>query len=827
MGENTYSVPEISNIVHGKPVGAIGENPLAITVISVDSRTVVKGGNTAFFALVTERGNGHRYIPELLKKGVRVFIVSEKVKGLSSNKEAVYIYVKDTLAALQKLASFHRKRFNYPVIGITGSNGKTIVKEWLYDILREAYSIARSPKSYNSQIGAPLSAWLLEDGHNLAILEAGISMPGEMEKLEAIIEPTIGIFTNLGMAHQENFGSLQQKLQEKLSLFKKVGKLIYCTDQDHAAYIKGFCNTHNIEAFAWGTSKGEAPIYYRYKPKKNTTKIDACFQGREYSFEIPFVDKSALENASHCFACCLALGAQNVNFLKKFNTLSGVAMRLEIKQGNNNCLLVNDYYNSDINSLTIALNVLNNQAKKGKLKKVLVLSDIQQSGTKAEALYQEVNKMLEDAGVDQFIGIGKDLFSMQNRIKINSSFYLSTSGFLNELHGHNFSGSAILLKGARNFNFEDIAARLQQKAHQTILEINMDAMVENLNIFRSKLKQGTKIMAMVKAFSYGSGTVEIANLLQFHKVDSLAVAVADEGIELRKAGINIPIVVMNPEVQSFQNIIDYQLEPNIYNQQLLLDFIAFLRMNAVLEFPVHIKIDTGMNRLGFKTKEEVKLVAETIVSSKIVHVNSVFSHLSGSDDPLLDGFTMKQFEAFNKLGKLITDAFDYKVDLHILNSAGIERFPAYQYDMVRLGIGLYGVSCTGLGLSNIGTLKTIVSQVKNVGEGETIGYSRMGSLPKAGKVAVIPIGYADGLRRSFGNQKGRAFVNGQYVPIVGNVCMDMCMLDVSGVDVNEGDEVEIFGGHISIVELAEKAGTIPYEILTGISQRVKRVYVQE
>ncbi len=823
-----YTAKHISEIIQGKAIfnGNPGSSP--VKTISIDSRTVLAGGQTLFFALKSHRNNGHKYILELIGKGVKAFVISEKHTSYIYEENVVFIYVKDTLSALQKLASWNRQQFEHPIIGITGSNGKTIVKEWLYDLLKSQYSIARSPKSYNSQIGVPLSAWIIQENHDLAILEAGISKPGEMEKLQPIVQPQIGIFTNIGTAHQENFTSLEQKINEKLTLFRDTQHLIFSVDQEMATgIIKGFCIKNQVNMFSWSSVGNEAVVNFHYSKKKNSTKFQAHYKEQSYSFTIPFTDKSAIENACHCFVAALALGASLPHVGNQMQQLSNIAMRLEMRQGNNNCLLINDFYNSDINSLAIALNVLNNQAKKSHLSKVLILSDIQQSGVKPAKLYKKVNQMAVDAGVNEIVGIGTEISKNQGCFKMHGSFYLSTPDFLQHLNGKPFQDAVILLKGVRSFNFEDIASKLQQKAHQTVLEINLDAMVENLNTFRSLLKPSTKIMAMVKAFSYGSGSSEIATLLQYHKIDYLAVAVADEGIELRKSGITIPIVVMNPEIHSFQNIIDYRLEPNIYSIQLLKDFISYLKLNASFDFPIHIKLDTGMNRLGFKTLDEIIELTKHIKDSGNIVVSSVFSHLAASDEPNMDEFTLGQIGAFKTLSKAITLSFNYKINLHVLNSAGIERFPEHQFDMARLGIGLYGISSTGIPLKNISTLKTTISQVKEVSTNETIGYSRKGMLGKKGEIAVIPIGYADGLSRILGNGNGRVFINGYYAPIVGNICMDMCMLDISHINAEVGDEVEVFGSHVLVSELAEKSNTIPYEILTGISQRVKRIYTQE
>lgn len=825
--EMTCPVEDISQITDGKII--FNPNPgYTIKNIAIDSRLVPGVKNTVFFALEGVRNDGHNYLVQLAKQGIVAMVVSRLPENPALFKNVTLIQVDDTLQALHRLAAFRRKQFKSPVVGITGSNGKTIVKEWLYDLLNNHFSIIRSPKSYNSQVGVPLSAWLINPSHTLGIFEAGISKPGEMEKLEKIISPETGIFTNIGQAHQENFSDKKQKTLEKLILFKHSQMLVFSADQGETTELAShFCDTHQIQKINWSSNGNPAAIQFKAILNQSSTLVAAQVGQTEYSFSIPFTEPSALENACHCFAAAFALGVPLNEIAGKFSHLSSIAMRLEIKQGKNRNILINDYYNSDINALSIALSSLSNQAQKGHLQKVLILSDIKQSGIRPGQLYLMVNEMVEKAGVNRFIGIGPDLFENREIFKLQNNFYPDTESFLHALAGNEFTDSAILLKGAREFNFEKISSALQEKAHQTILETDLNAMIDNLNTYRSLLNPETKIMAMVKAFSYGSGTVEIATLLQFYAIDYLAVAVADEGVELRRAGITTPILVMNPESGSFQNMFDYKLEPNIYSLDLLKDFSRVARYNALIEYPVHIKLDTGMNRLGFKTSGELKPVANFINETRNLRVCSVFSHLAAADDPTFDSFTISQVRLFEKLSLGFNSNFNYPILRHILNSAGIERFSQYQFDMARLGIGLYGISSSGLNLKNISTLKTTISQIKEVAETETVGYNRKGRVPRLSKIAVIPVGYADGLRRSLGNLNGRVFTNGSFAPFIGNICMDMSMVDVTGLDVKPGDMVEIFGAHIPVAELAEKTGTIAYEILTGISQRVKRVYLQE
>ena len=820
-----FPLSEMAKIIGGKITAPNNNHSSEIDTVITDSRTFHKGQGALFFALKGPVHNGHNYIPDLIEKGVRAFVVSEK-KSIAAN--AAFILVDDTTAALQKLAAFNRQQFKAPVIGITGSNGKTIVKEWLNELLSNERKVIRSPKSFNSQVGVPLSVLLMNNFYDLGIIEAGISKPGEMKNLENIIQPEIGILTNIGDAHQEFFLSVEQKLMEKLLLFQRSKKLVARID-DKATFpiVNQFCNKHRVEPIFWSTQKKEAPIYFEIDRKDTSCKIEAYYKKQNYKFAIPFTDDSAIENVCHCFTTLIALNIDPNCVLSRFEQLQQVAMRLEIKQGINNNILINDYYNSDLNSLTIALSVLKQQAINEHQQKIVILSDIQQTGLSSEKLYSEVNRLLKEWQIDKLIGIGPAISDNRDQFSIKANFFNNSDEFENRFSYRSIQSAAILIKGARQFRFEKISGHLQQKSHQTVLEINLNALIHNLNIFRGLLKPETKIMVMVKAFSYGSGDVEIARLLQYQNVDYLAVAVADEGVLLRNAGIRLPIIVMNPERESFQNMISYRLEPNIYDIRLLQEFVRSIEESGIHEFPVHLKIDTGMNRLGLKTTEELSRSIEIIRQSRTVKIQSVFSHLAGSDEAALDKFTSEQFERFVEAFSLISKAFTYPIDRHILNSAGIERFSQKQYEMVRLGIGLYGISQTGLSLENIGTLKSTVSQVKTIAENETVGYNRKGKVSEQSKIAIVPVGYADGLDRKLGNGNGNAFVNGKKVSIIGNICMDMLMLDVSGIKVETGDKVEFFGPNISIAEIAQKADTIPYEILTGISQRVKRVYLQE
>jgi alanine racemase len=818
-----YSLSQISEMIGGK---LIGTDDNIIRHLITDSRNLVSATDSIFFALRGERHDGHRFIVDLYnKKGLRNFIVEEIDNELKLLENSNFILVKNSLEALQKLAIAHRNKYQGRVIGITGSNGKTIIKEWLYQLLHQNYKITRSPKSYNSQIGVPLSVWNLENESDLAIFEAGISKHNEMDKLQPIIQPHIGIFTNIGEAHQENFLSLQRKVREKLQLFREVKTLIYCKDHVFISEeIEDWINT-NQQVLTWSTIDTADLEIQNISKNKGATSISGVFKNNSVSIEIPFSDDASIENAIHCWLTMLHLNISNNIIAERMKGLVSVAMRLELKKGINNCTIINDSYNSDIHSLSIALDFLNQQQQHNI--KTLILSDILQSGKDQAALYNEVARLIANKKIYKLIGIGSALYNMANVFHCQKYFYHSTNEFLGQLHPESFQNEAILLKGARDFEFEKILPFFEQKAHRTILEINLSSMTHNLNYFRSKLKPSTKIMVMVKAFSYGSGSYEIANMLEYQKADYLAVAFADEGVSLRQAGISIPIVVMNPEETSFRLMIDYRLEPEIYSFKELDTFTKFLQKSQTNNFPIHIKVDTGMHRLGFVEKEISQLCSQ-LIQNKYISVKSVFSHLAATDEPALDDFTVLQVSRFESMSQQIASAIKYPFLKHILNSSGIERFSHYQYDMVRLGIGLYGINQFNQDLlQNVSTFKTTISQIKTVEIGETVGYNRKGKINKPTTIGIIPVGYADGYSRKLGNGIGKVFLNGQYAPILGNICMDMCMIDITDIPAHEGDEVEIFGKNIQITNLASSIETIPYEILTSISARVKRNYIQE
>ncbi len=833
MSGTEYSVQEFTTVIHGRLYeGSTKQNK--ISDILIDSRRLISVRQCVFFALISKRNNGHKYIDELYKKGLRHFVVSVLPEDIEKYSKANFFVVENTLQALQQLSAYRRKQFDIPVIGITGSNGKTIVKEWLYQLLHDDKNVIRSPKSYNSQIGVPLSVWQMNASHQLGIFEAGISEADEMEKLQAIIQPNIGIFTNIGHAHDEGFINNDQKAGEKLKLFTKVDTLIYCLDHPkiHGVVIRSGI-LENVKAFSWSTKAKEANLFISNIEKKSDgTRISAVYRQNTIEISIPYSDNASIENAIHCWAAMLHLGYDNRFIAERMIRLTPIAMRLELKEGINNCSIINDSYNSDINSIRIALDFLTLQQQHSK--KTVILSDVLQSGRDEVNLYSYINELMENSGVGKFIGIGTSISSQAERFSMDKYFYSSTAEFLQKHPFSGFSSESILLKGARVFEFEQISKALQQKAHETVMEINLNAMVHNLNFYRSKLKDPkAKIMAMVKAFSYGSGSFEIANLLQYHNIDFLAVAYSDEGVELRKAGIKTPIMVMNPDAQGFDAMIMHNLEPEIYSFRILDLLEQSIKKNIIPDnkpVKIHIKLDTGMHRLGFN-ENDIPELTQRLKANKSLYVQSVFSHLAASEDPAHDDFTRYQIEQFQKMSKQVTSkADDHSVLLHILNSAGINRFPEVQMDMVRLGIGLYGVATNEADagqLQNVVSLKSTVSQIKHIKCGETIGYGRMGKAEKDTTIAIIPVGYADGLNRMLGNGNGKLFINGKPALIIGNICMDMCMIDITDIPSKEGDEVIIFGKENPISEMAKDMKTIPYEILTGISRRVKRVYFQE
>jgi alanine racemase len=828
-----YFIDNIASIIKARWL--VQCNNALIEQLLIDSRKLIFPQTSLFFALKGPRRDGHSFLTQLYNKGVRNFVVSETVDA-SALPEANILQVTDPLQALQTLVASHRKQFNLPVIGITGSNGKTIVKEWLNQLLEERFTIIRSPKSYNSQIGVPLSVWPLNEQHELAIFEAGISQTGEMEQLQKIIQPTIGVFTNIGEAHSEGFVNGRQKVNEKLQLFRHVQTLIYCQDDPEinsgvAGLWQQLPNNKRFEIFNWSMVT-EATLQIRLVVKEGArTTITASYKGQEISIVIPFTDNASVENAIHCWCVLLHLQVPQAEIEQQMQQLGPVAMRLELKKGINNCSIINDSYSADLSSFTIALDFLSQQQQHGK--RTVVLSDILQSGRSEKDLYAEVARLLQQRQVNRLIGIGERISHHQNIFQLaglpEMAFYSSVDAFIKELPHITFKEETILLKGARVFELEQIDRLLQQKVHQTVLEIDLTAVAYNLKQFQQLLRPTTRIMAMVKAFSYGSGSYEIANALQFHRVDYLAVAYADEGVELRKAGINLPIMVMNPDESTFDVLVQYNLEPDLYSPGILLLFEDFVKKQGIQQFPVHIELETGMNRLGFSMAELPAVINS--LRSPFFKVQTVFTHLASSEDPQHDAYTDRQGALYMQMVEQIQAVLLYPFIKHVVNTAGIIRHPQWHLDMVRLGIGLYGGDSTGeggLNLREVSTLKSTIAQIKELKAGETVSYGRKGVVTSDARIATVRIGYADGYPRRLGNGAGKMLVNGHLAPVIGTVCMDMTMIDITNIShVQEGDEVIVFGGALPVKQVSHWAQTIPYELLAGISQRVKRVYFEE
>ena len=829
-----YTADQIATIIKAKILQEKDEKPLAH--ILLDSRKLLFPGGSIFFALSGPRRNGFLFIAELYEKGVRTFIVDDRftVDQLAAYPLANILQVPDVLQALHALAAHQRKQFDIPVIGITGSNGKTMVKEWLYQLLNTDHTIVRSPKSYNSQIGVPLSVWPMSAEQDLGIFEAGISQPGEMEKLEKIIVPTIGVFTSIGEAHGEGFLNVRQKVNEKLKLFVHCPVLIYPADQpDINEAVNAFKNNvkpgDDFRLFSWGKNINANLRIEKIDVSGSSTKLTAVYKDAAISFTLPFSDEASIENAISCCCVMLELGKSPTVIAERIAQLKPVEMRLELKQGINHCSVINDSYSADINSLTIALDFLQQQQQHKK--RTLVLSDILQSGKNSHELYAAIAGILAQKNINRFIGIGPEISRQQEAFAEipERAFFSSTAEFKQHFHALHFHNETILLKGARVFEFEQIGHLLEQKVHQTVLEINLNAITHNLAVYQQQLNPGVKMMAMVKAFSYGSGGFEIANLLQFHKVDYLGVAYADEGVELRKSGITLPIMVMNAEETSFDVLVEYNLEPELFSFGILNAFEKYIKTTAINSYPVHIKLDTGMRRLGFEP-QDIEELCNLLRNTQTFKVQSVFSHLAASDSVSHDEFTRFQSELFLAGCTQLQQALGYPFLKHIANTSAIHRHNNMQLDMVRLGIGLYGVDShpeVQQQLKNVTTLKTTISQLKKVKAGESVGYSRKGMAAKDSVIATVRIGYADGYPRLLSNGVGSMWINGNRVPVIGNVCMDMTMLDVTGLPVTEGDEVIVFGAELPVAEMASAAQTIAYEILTGISQRVKRVYFEE
>lgn len=813
-------IPHLEATIHG--VVATTE----IDTISIDSRSMQNNVNTLFFALVGPNYDAHQYIPELIAQGVQNFVVTNIPEHLLN--KATFFVVKDTKVALQKFAIYYRSLFDFQVIGITGSNGKTIVKEWLNFLLSPDYNIIRSPKSYNSQIGVPLSVIAINEKHNLGVFEAGISTVDEMQTLQKIIQPTIGLLTNIGSAHDEGFENIGEKIKEKLQLFKDVDVLIYNKNKTIEQFLPslGIPTSGTRNLFSWSCKDKEADVFIRKNVVLDKTHLMVHYQKENFEVKVPFLDDASVENSIQCLMVLLYFGYSFETIENRMELLYPVEMRLKVKNGINNTTIIDDSYSSDFQSLKIALDFLESQ--KQHKKKTLILSDIFQSGLSNDELYARVSQLIIANKINRVIGIGETISNYKTKF-INCETFKSTDDFIEAFDSLTFENETLLVKGARSFGFEKIVTLLEQKTHETVLEINLNAISHNLSYYKTKLKSTTKLMVMVKAFGYGNGGFEIAKLLEHLKVDYLGVAFADEGISLKLAGIKTNIMVLNPENTSFPSIIQYELEPEIYCMKGLNSFLKIAQQKELQHYPIHLKIDTGMHRLGFQ-EHDLPALIETLKNTPSIKVKSILSHLATSDDLENQDFAKQQLVLFENLSNKIMEELEITPIRHILNTSGISNFSESQYDMVRLGIGLYGISNDEKEqkyLENVSTLKSVISQIKTISQGESVGYSRRFIAERTTKIATIPIGYADGISRSWGNQVGYIMIKNKKAPIVGSICMDMLMVDCTAIDCNEGDSVIIFGGNLTVKEMAEKTNTIPYEILTSISQRVKRIFYRE
>ena len=820
-----YSIADIAHIVGADRKGCADTK---INWLLIDSRSLCFPEETLFFAIHTKKNDGHKYIDELYRRGVRNFVIERgnSTDNLIAGKDdANFLIVKSSIEALQSLAAYHRSQLDIPVIAITGSNGKTTVKEWLYQLLSPDYNVCRSPRSYNSQVGVPLSVWLIGNHSDLAIIETGISQPGEMEKLEKIVKPTIGVMTNLGAAHQENFMSYDIKCSEKMKLFKGCQTIVIsstdATIQRCASVLPDSVQQMALKVRNIEKDGERATIHFEHN-------------GEVGQYTINFIDDASIQNSITCFTTALAAIAHSSSkdivdkLCERMSHLEQVAMRLEVKDGKNGCTLINDSYNSDVHSLDIALDFMSRRPETRKQHRTLILSDILQSGESPRSLYSRVAQMAASRGIEKVIGVGKEISSCADYFPMEHYMFLTSDALIHSQVFHNLRDEFILIKGARQFRFDKLSDLLTLKVHQTILEVNLNALVNNVRHYRSMMKPETKMVCMVKASGYGIGSLETSKTLQDNGVDYLAVAVADEGADLREAGITANIMIMNPETTSFKMLFDYRLEPEVFSFSLLEQLIHAAEKEGITNFPIHIKLDTGMHRLGFNPETDMPRLIERLHRQTALVPCSVFSHFVGSDGDEFDNFSRHQFALFDRASRQLQESYPHKILRHICNSAGIEHFPEYHLDMVRLGLGLYGINARNNQIiNNVATLKTTILQIHDVPAGDTIGYSRRTTLARDSRIAAIPIGYADGFNRRLGNRGCYCLVNGKKADYVGNICMDVCMIDVTDIDCKEGDQVEIFGNNLPVTVLSDALGTIPYEVLTGISTRVQRVYVQE
>jgi alanine racemase len=800
-----------------------GKEDVVLTQLLLDSRKVVAPEGTLFFAIAGTNHDGHQYIPQAYQKGVRCFVVEKNIQ-ITNFPDAFFFQTASSIVALQKLVQHHREQYTLPVIGITGSNAKTIVKEWLYQTLQSDYTILRNPKSYNSQIGVPLSVWPLNELHTLGIFEAGISQPGEMVRLEKIIQPSIGIFTNIGSAHDEGFSSIEEKIKEKAFLFAKTKVVILCAD--HLAIIQ-HSSIQSLPLFTWSLENKSANVQGEVLEQKSLhTTVKLQTKNWSGELQIPFIDKASIENSMHVVTLMTYLGYPLQDIQKRISQLHPLHMRMEVKEAKGESYIIDDTYNNDVAGLQMALDFM--QHMRQRAARTIVLSDVLESGIPQDELYARIASMLKAAGITKVITVGKDSKRLTSYAFEKSLHFQSVEELMADSAAMNFHKEIILIKGARKFSFEKIVHALEYKQHETRLEVNLNALLHNLNVYRSRLQPGVKVMAMVKALAYGSGSYEVAQLLQHHGVHYLAVAYADEGVRLREQGVTIPIMVMNAKIETMDRMMNYHLEPEIYRLDILEKWAEISAWSTQPVY-IHLKWDTGMRRLGLSLSD-VPAVLKVLSQHPQLKVASCFTHLAASDEALHDAFTKEQLNTFQGITDVLSQQLNYTFIRHAANSAAILRLPESHLDMVRLGIGLYGVESSGLfqnELRAVSTLKTHISQIREIETGTTVGYSRKWTAKRATKVATIEVGYADGYNRRLSNGVGEVVINGKRCKIIGNVCMDMSMVDVTDITCEVGDEVILFGKNPSIQEMADKIGTIAYEVLTGIGDRVKRVYFSE
>ncbi len=768
---------------------------LEINFLLFDSRRLNEAKHTAFFAIKTEYNDGHRYIDELYNNGVRVFICQTPPQEIRSN--AYYLIVEDTLKALQEVGAFVRKRFNGNIIAISGSNGKTIVKEWTRTLIADDKKVCFSPRSYNSQIGVAISLWQLNNNYELGVFEAGISKPNEMQALHDMIQPNIGLFTNIGDAHGVNFHSIEEKIEEKLKLFKGCQKLI-CSKDNPTLFEKvaTFCQQNHIELLSYLSEEVAKEL------------------------KLPFEDKASIENAVSAYILSKQIGISEEKIKQRLPLLTALDMRLQIKQSAGGSILINDSYSLDITSLEVALDFLNTQDKK--LKRCVILSDLQEKSDDIKATMKAINTLLKNKGINSLYGIGTDFVNNETIFEIEHHCFESMNDFISKTTNKDFFNKAILLKGSRKAELEKISNLLELQNHQSILKVNLTALEENVKYYKSKLKPNTLLMGMVKASSYGCGGSEIARELQHTLADYLTVAFADEGVTLRNNGITLPIMVVTPESDALNKMSEYKLEPVIHN---------FDTLELIKELPlrIHIKLDTGMHRLGFE-ENDIEQLIKTLKQHNNLHIASIFSHLSCADAPEYDNYTIEQINRFKQLSNKLTKAFNYQILTHLCNSAATIRFPQAHFDMVRLGIGMYGIGCdkhTQKHLRYVQSLETRLTEIRTIESGESVSYMRNFIAQEQTKIGVIPIGYADGLNRHLSKQGFNVWINGSKAPIIGNICMDMCMINLNGINAKTGDRVVIFGEENPVENMAKALDTISYEIFTSISPRIKRIYYHE